>query len=125
MAPANFRSPASVVQDLFGSSLAHAFAIGRVPRHCRVRRTTSCLSRWSEAASRTTSFIRKGTLPVIAGKPPAATSQPSGVNGMMVTVAAEGTENVEALIPEAREQQGPERPLRDAQENSWRRSENS
>jgi hypothetical protein len=30
---------------------------------------------------------RRGTFPVIAGKPPAATSQPSRINGMMVTVA--------------------------------------
>jgi hypothetical protein len=34
-------------------------------------------------ASRTTSFIRKGTLPVIAGNPPASTSHPSGMNGMI------------------------------------------
>lgn len=60
---------------------------GHLPCYCRVKRTTSCLRRQSETASKTTSFIRKGTLPVIAGKPPAATSQPSGMNGMMVTVA--------------------------------------
>ena len=30
---------------------------------------------------------QEGPLPVIAGKPPAATSQPSGMNGMIVTVA--------------------------------------
>jgi len=31
--------------------------------------------------------MRKGTLPVIAGKPPAAPAQPSVMKGMMVTVA--------------------------------------
>jgi hypothetical protein len=30
--------------------------------------------------------IRNGTLPVMAGNPPAAASQPSGMNGMIVTV---------------------------------------
>ena len=30
--------------------------------------------------------MRKGTLPVIAGNPPADGSQPFGINGMMVTV---------------------------------------
>ena len=30
--------------------------------------------------------MRNGTLPVMAGKPPADAAQPSGMNGMMVTV---------------------------------------
>src|SRR6478672_7971938 len=38
-----------------------------------------------DTASRTTSFIRNGTFPAIAGNP-AAGSQPFGMNGMMVTV---------------------------------------
>src|SRR5215510_12559118 len=46
----------------------------------------SCFSRWNDAASRTRSFIRNGTLPVIAGNPPADATQPSGMNGMMVMV---------------------------------------
>src|SRR5262245_14256340 len=39
-----------------------------------------------DAARSTTSFIRNGTLPVIAGNPPAAAAQPSGMKGMMVMV---------------------------------------
>ena len=31
-------------------------------------------------------ILRNGTLPVIAGNPPADASQPSGMNGMMVIV---------------------------------------
>ena len=38
-----------------------------------------------ETARSTTSFIVKATVPIIAGKP-AAGSQPSGRNGMIVTV---------------------------------------
>src|SRR5262249_48041286 len=38
-----------------------------------------------DAARRTTSLMRKGTFPAIAGNP-AAGSQPFGMNGMMVTV---------------------------------------
>src|SRR6202023_2822549 len=34
----------------------------------------------------TTSFMRKGTLPAIAGNPPADAAQPSGINGIIVTV---------------------------------------
>src|SRR5262249_32377351 len=37
-------------------------------------------------SERTTSFIRKGTLPVIAGNPPADAARPSGIKGMIVTV---------------------------------------
>src|SRR5579872_2065131 len=39
-----------------------------------------------ETASSTTSFIKKGMLPAIAGKPPAEAAQPFGMKGMMVTV---------------------------------------
>src|SRR5262249_24103548 len=39
-----------------------------------------------DAAKSTTSFIRNGTLPVIAGNPPADAAQPSGMNGMIVIV---------------------------------------
>src|SRR6266436_4968870 len=39
-----------------------------------------------DTAKRTTSFIRNGTLPVIAGNPPADAAQPFGMNGMMVKV---------------------------------------
>src|SRR5262249_41885030 len=45
--------------------------------------TTSCFSRQTETARKTTSFIRNATLPCIAGKP-AAASQPSGRDGMRV-----------------------------------------
>jgi hypothetical protein len=48
---------------------------------------TSYLSKYTEAAKRTTSFIRKGTLPVIAGNPPAEAAQPPGINGIIVMVA--------------------------------------
>jgi hypothetical protein len=50
------------------------------------------------------SFIRNGTLPFIAGNPPAAASQPSGMNGMIVTVpmkvaaGAERAENAELPV---------------------------
>src|SRR5579864_1577936 len=39
-----------------------------------------------DTARITTSFIRKGTFPVMAGNPPADAAQPSGMNGIMVTV---------------------------------------
>lgn len=50
-------------------------------------RAASCFIRHNDIASSTTSFIRNGTLPVIAGNPPVAASQPSGMDGMIVTVA--------------------------------------
>src|SRR6201987_2972235 len=53
----------------------------------RLSLITSCLSRYIDAARRTRSFIRKATLSVIAGNPPADSSQPFGKNGMIVTVA--------------------------------------
>src|SRR5919198_3577358 len=39
-----------------------------------------------DTANSTTSFIRNGTLPVMAGNPPADGAQPSGIKGMIVTV---------------------------------------
>src|SRR5580693_4949174 len=53
----------------------------------RLSLITSCLSRYTDAARRTRSFIRKATLSVIAGNPPADFSQAFGKNGMIVTVA--------------------------------------
>src|SRR5262245_54238160 len=49
-------------------------------------RATSCVSRYTEAAKRTRSFMRNGTLPAMAGNPPAEAAQPSGMNGMIVMV---------------------------------------
>ena len=44
--------------------------------------------------------MRNGTLPVIAGKPPATGSQPFGMNGMIVTVARKvSVEPMAARIP--------------------------
>src|SRR4029077_16479366 len=51
-------------------------------------------------AKRTRSFMRKGTLPVIAGNPPADAAQPPGINGIIVTV----------IINEAHEPRAPRIP---------------
>src|SRR5262247_1797697 len=40
-----------------------------------------------ETANSTASFSRNGTLPAMAGNPPAEAAQPSGMKGMIVTVA--------------------------------------
>src|SRR5262249_50133686 len=48
---------------------------------------TSCRSRYTDAAKRTRSFKRKATVSVMAGKPPAGTGQPLGVEGKIVTGA--------------------------------------
>ena len=58
---------------------------------------TSCLSGSIDTARTTTSFIRKGTLPTIAGNPPANSAQPFGMNGMIVTVVMKVT--VEPRVP--------------------------
>src|SRR5260370_968020 len=42
-------------------------------------RTTSCLSRKKDTASRRTSFMKKATFPTMAGNPPADGAQPSGI----------------------------------------------
>src|ERR1700756_3018838 len=47
---------------------------------------TSCRRRYTDAAKRTTSFMRKATFPTMAGNPPADGAQPSGIKGMMVIV---------------------------------------
>lgn len=47
---------------------------------------TSCRNKYTETPRRTRSFIRKATLSVIAGKPPADAAQPSGMKGMIVEV---------------------------------------
>jgi len=57
----------------------------------------SCLSKYTDAARRTRSFIRKATLSVIAGNPPADFSQAFGKNGMIVTVAT--NEKHEPMAP--------------------------
>jgi hypothetical protein len=62
-----------------------------------IRCLYSAFSAWPERVARlpsgdrskprgTTSFIRNGTLPSIAGNPPADAAQPSGINGIIVTV---------------------------------------
>src|ERR1700740_1456998 len=47
---------------------------------------TSCRRRYTDAAKRTTSFMRKATLPTMAGNPPADGAHPSGIKGMIVIV---------------------------------------
>src|SRR5215510_12561375 len=74
-----------------------------------------------DAARRTTSLMRKGTFPAIAGNP-AAGSHPFGMKGMMVTVATNVKVDPSApsisqsLIPEAQEQERTEQPFRNTQE---------
>src|SRR5262249_35683158 len=41
-------------------------------------------------------LLQNGTLPVIAGKPPADVAQPSGMNGMMVTVPTNAAQDPSA-----------------------------
>jgi AraC-like DNA-binding protein len=48
-------------------------------------------------ASSTTSFIKKATFPTMAGNPPAGGAQPSGINGMIVTVLINVTTDPSAL----------------------------
>jgi hypothetical protein len=60
--------------------------------------------------------MRKGILPVIAGKPPADAAQPFGMNGMMVTVMTKVTTEPAAPRMLSRLSQKPERPFGDAQE---------
>src|SRR5258708_19303730 len=47
---------------------------------------TSCHSRYTDTAKRTTSFMRKATFPIMAGNPPADGAQPSAIKGMMEIV---------------------------------------
>jgi hypothetical protein len=66
--------------------------------------------------------MRKATLPGMAGKPPADGAQPSGINGMIVTVAMKvatepsGAQYAQLLVPEPSEDQCSEEPLRNSEE---------
>jgi hypothetical protein len=68
-----------------------------------------------DAARSMTTFIRKATLPTIAGNPPADAAQPSGMKGMMVTVQTNVMTDPAAPSAPSKEQQRAESPLRNAQ----------
>src|SRR5260370_22031431 len=59
---------------------------GLVSRYSSESLSKSCFSRYMDTARSTKSFIKKATLSVIAGKPPADAAQPSGINVMIVVV---------------------------------------
>src|SRR5580704_2505103 len=74
------------------STAARSWNATKATEPCRARSSArvalrrSCLSRYTDTASSTTSFIRNATFPTIAGNPPADWAQPSGIKGMIVTV---------------------------------------
>src|SRR6266545_3929728 len=49
-----------------------------------------------DTAKSTTSFIRNGTLPAMAGNPPADAAQPSGMHGIIVTVPIKAAQDPSA-----------------------------
>jgi hypothetical protein len=58
-----------------------------------------------ETANKTRSFIRNATLSVIAGNPSADAAHPSGINGIIVTVAIKEKHEPRApSIPSVRDQ---------------------
>lgn len=64
----------------------YGVAIEHEPYISEAAASTSCLNKWMETASMTTSFIRKATGRYIAGKPPASRAQALGRKGIIVTV---------------------------------------
>ena len=55
------------------------------------------------------SFIRNAIFSVIAGNPPANAAQPSGINGIIVTVVikAESSENSQMFVPKLKNKSPP------------------